>query len=432
MRFLLVEFSPSGGLFQFSYQLGASLASQGHDVELLTGRQPELASRQPRFTVSGVLPTWHAGASTVEPSSLRRARRPMRAARHVLALAELIFYVHRQQPDVVMWHGTRFSIDSWALWLSRRASPSPMYGSIIHETRPLAEHRRSGGFYRTDPILMRSIARTINSLDLIFVLGDTARRDLLDYWQPRTSVEVIPHGDEGVFLTECEVPVVSATEQNVLFFGSWLRHKGIHILLDAFEQIRTSVPEATLTIAGAVGGDVDFYSIQARAIAVGHVTLRPGYVPIAEVPDLFGRARVVAVPYLRANQSGVIHLAETFGRPVVASAVGDIPSTVRHEFTGLVIPAGDASALADSLRWLLLHPEAAERLGTEGRRRVESEGSWRNIADMVSAAVERQAGQRGHMNDCAKTRTRVPTSSIYNRWRRLAGRLNRYGSRPEI
>ncbi len=391
MRYLLVELSPSGGLFQFSHQLGSNLARQGHHVELITGRRPELAPAVPGFTVNGCLPTWHPGPADVEPMRLRRARRPIRAVRHIVALATLVRHVRRQRPDVVMWHSTRFPMDAWALLLAHRVGPGVVYTTVMHETRPLAEQRRSGSLYRSDPILMRSIRSSMRVLDVIFVLGDGARRDLIERWQPQAHVEVIPHGDEDVFLTGREVPAVATTQQHVLFFGTWIRHKGLDVLLDAFAKVRSAVPEATLTIAGAVGGDVDYESIRARAAEVGHVTLRPGYVPIAEVAGLFGRARVVAVPYRRANQSGVVHLAQTFGRPVVATAVGDIPAVVRDGITGRVIPPGDVSSLAAGLQELLLDPETADRLGREGRRRLESQASWADIASRVNAAVMRRA-----------------------------------------
>lgn len=388
LRFLLVELSPSGGLFQFSYQLGTNLARQGHMVELVTGPDPELASRERQFTVSGILPTWHPGSVNLEAILLRRMRRGFRAIRHVAALVKLIRHVRRERPDVVMWHDIRFPVDAWALSLSRAVSPHVTFANVMHETRPLNEQRRGGSLYRSSPILIRSMSRTMRTLDVIFVLGENARRDMLERWEPSARVEVIPHGDEDVFLPDGDVPAVSATEQHVLFFGTWIRHKGIDVLLDSFAEVRSDIPDACLTIAGAVGGDVSYESVKARASEVGRVTLRPGYVPMAEVATLFGRARVVAVPYLRANQSGVVHLAQTFGRPVVATAVGDIPAAVGDGVTGLVIPPGDVAALTNGLRLLLLDSDLADRLGREGRRRVEAEASWDDIARKVSSALE--------------------------------------------
>ena len=52
-RIALIEFSPSGGLFQFSVQLGEALARAGAEVEVITGPKPELSSREPGCRVRG-------------------------------------------------------------------------------------------------------------------------------------------------------------------------------------------------------------------------------------------------------------------------------------------------------------------------------------------------------------------------------------------
>ena len=394
MRFVLVSLSPSGGLFQFSYQLGAHLAENGHEVELVTGPKPEISSRVPGFAVNDSLPTWHPGATAVESLLVRRTRRVARGARHVAALAKLVAHVQRRRPDVILWHEMRFAIDCWCLVIARRLLPDTVMATVMHEARPLAEQRRSGSLYRSSPVLIRSISMAVNRLDLIFVLGEKTRAELREHWDPPGDVVVIPHGDEGVFLADVDVVPVGSTGQHTLFFGTWIRHKGIDILLDSFEMVRAELPEATLTLAGAVAGDVDFDAIRRRASKIGGVTLHPGYVAMPAVPALMSEARVVAAPYLRANQSGVVHLAQTFGRPVVATAVGDIPSAVTHDVSGLLIEPGDCAALTTALLRLLRDPDLAARLGTEGQRRVQSEGSWTEIATKVHDAAQRLASEK--------------------------------------
>jgi glycosyltransferase involved in cell wall biosynthesis len=58
------------------------------------------------------------------------------------------------------------------------------------------------------------------------------------------------------------------------------------------------------------------------------------------------------------------------GRPVVASAVGGIPEIVVHEDTGLLVPPGDAAALAGALATLLTHPDQARAMGARGQARA--------------------------------------------------------------
>jgi glycosyltransferase involved in cell wall biosynthesis len=386
MHIVLIEFSPSGGLFQFAYQLGDQLARRGHQVELLTGPRPELHSRTPGFVVQEALPTWHAGSRGVESPLWRRVRRVGRAIRHLLALLRILALLRRRRPDVVFWHPLRFPMDSWTVVLASRLSGTAM-ATVLHEPKPLAEQPSGGdALYKSSRLLDSSLAMAMKRMDLTLVLSDKVADYVRETWAPAGPVVVIPHGDESVFLAGREVAPAEDTPPSVLFFGTWTRHKGIELLLSAFEDVLARVPEARLTLAGAVG-NVDFEAIRDQADHVGHVRLRPGYVPMDEVAELMDAHRVVAAPYLRANQSGVVHLAHTFGRPAVASRVGDIPDVVVPDTTGLLVEPRDRQGLADALAFLLQHPEEAGRMGREGAERLSSGATWDRIADMVSNAL---------------------------------------------
>ena len=104
--------------------------------------------------------------------------------------------------------------------------------------------------------------------------------------------------------------------------------------------------------------------------------IRAGYVPMADVPELFQAARVVAAPYRYANASGVVELARTFARPVVGTTVGDRPAVIDDEETGLLVPPGDAATLAAALPRLLDRPDEAQRMGAAGAARSASGASW--------------------------------------------------------
>ena len=117
------------------------------------------------------------------------------------------------------------------------------------------------------------------------------------------------------------------------------------------------------------------------------VDLIDRYVEIGELNELFGRARVVAAPYLAGSQSGVVHLAMTMARPVVASDAGELPRAVADGVTGRIVPRGDARALADALDEVLGDAELARRWGEAGRTRVLEEFGWERVAELVEDAL---------------------------------------------
>jgi glycosyltransferase involved in cell wall biosynthesis len=83
-----------------------------------------------------------------------------------------------------------------------------------------------------------------------------------------------------------------------------------------------------------------------------------------------------------------VHLAQTFARPVVASEVGDVPAAVPHGEAGLLVPPGNAEALAAALSRLLTAPVEAKRMGDAGRRRVSEHSSWDDIATDVAKTLQ--------------------------------------------
>ena len=185
---------------------------------------------------------------------------------------------------------------------------------------------------------------------------------------------------------------MAETDPVVLFFGVWSKYKGIEVLLDAFAQVRARLPESRLVLAGDAGADIDVATVLERAGQIGNVDARPGYVPIDDVAPLFDSARVVATPYIRATQSGVAHLAFTFGRPVVATAVGDLPEVIQDDVTGLLVEPDDAEGLADAIVKLLRDPALAARLGAAGEKSVDD--AWATAADRVSDALAQAARAR--------------------------------------
>ena len=222
-----------------------------------------------------------------------------------------------------------------------------------------------------------------------FVHGEASRREFLDTWRAR-EVEVIPHGDERLLAGE---PPAPADGETILFFGEWRRAKGLHVLMDAFDALAARRREARLTIAGVPTPDVEPDAV--RRWARGHgerVTLVDGYVEIPEVRDVFARARVVAAPYIAGSQSGVVHLAMTMGRAVVASDVGELPQAVADGVTGRVVAAGDSAALAEALEEVLGDAAHAERWGEAGRRRVMEEFGWERVAELVERALMHPRG----------------------------------------
>ncbi len=183
----------------------------------------------------------------------------------------------------------------------------------------------------------------------------------------REKVRVIPLGIEPPALPPLSEPFAGpGREPRYLFIGRLVPYKGLPVLIRALRLARGR--------AWVVGAGPRQRQLRALARDEG-VTPRVeflGEVSEAEKLRRLARCDALVLPSLtRAEAFGIVILeAMAAGRPVIVS---DLPTGVRmlveDGATGLRFPPGDATALAAAMRCLAEDPEAARRMGSEGRRR---------------------------------------------------------------
>jgi glycosyltransferase involved in cell wall biosynthesis len=132
----------------------------------------------------------------------------------------------------------------------------------------------------------------------------------------------------------------------LLFFGRLEYYKGIDVLVRAAELAVRRMPSLRVVIAGA-GPEVE--RVRPMVTRPEIFEWRVGYVPDDALPELFASSTVVVLPYREASQSGVIPLAFSNNRSVIASDVGALREAVRDGATGILVPAEDVTALADAI-----------------------------------------------------------------------------------
>ena len=203
----------------------------------------------------------------------------------------------------------------------------------------------------------------------------------------RQTVVEAPQSVDDAFWTGHAEP---ARHFQTMFVGRLAREKGIQVLLSAWEASGLSAPNAALVLVGDG-------PIRARAVAAGAV-LAPGPPQRRGSPQLLRRAATLSSyrrsPRATSGSRGGSSSTKpsTRGVPVIATdAVGAVAGgLVRHEQTGLVVPAGDAAALGAALTRLHDDPELRRRLGATGREAVRaySHDAW-------AAGVSRALGAVG-------------------------------------
>lgn len=172
-------------------------------------------------------------------------------------------------------------------------------------------------------------------------------------------IELLPISlpQTGRLLTQAEAREQLELSGNVvLFFGYVRRYKGLNVLLDAFPFVLQHI-DCTLLIAGEFYDDKRKYLKQIQALSLGkQVKIVDEYIPNEAVNYYFAAADVVVLPYISAAQSGVISLAYSYGKPVIATHVGGLEEQVARFAEGaqigkerFLVPPNDPRALAAAI-----------------------------------------------------------------------------------
>jgi glycosyltransferase involved in cell wall biosynthesis len=356
MKVQLVD--PSAFTPPYDRALAAALARGGAEVELLTTP----------FLYGSVPP---AEGYRVNERFYRRS-----AARGLQASARLPFKLAEHVPDML-----RFRRDADAdvvhfQWLTMPAldahllPPSRPRVMTAHYILPPGPSRRQVAsarrvFGRMDAVIAHSEHGAVRLRDEVGLAADRVR--------------VVPHGafDYLTRLPE-EKPLpeeLSGAEGPVILsFGLLRPYKGIENLLEAFRRVRG----AELWIVGNPRMDVEPLR-ELAAEAGGRVRFVTRFVEDAEIPAIFRRADVVALPYLDAEHSGVLYTGLAFGKPLVLSAVGGFPE-VAEAGAARLVPPGDAAALAGALTELTDDESARAELAAAARRAAAGPFSWDEAA----------------------------------------------------
>jgi glycosyltransferase involved in cell wall biosynthesis len=374
MKVQLVD--PSAFAPPYDRALAAALARAGAEVELVTSR----------FLYGPVPP---AEGYRVDERFYRRA-----AARGLAARARVPFKAAEHVPDMLRFRRAAEADVIHYQWLTipaldvRLLPPPRPRVMTAHYILPPDPSRRQ----------VASARRAFGSMDAVVAHSEHGAARLRDeVGLDDSKVRVIPHGAFD-YLTKLpeEKPLPPELEGAegpvILCFGLLRPYKGIESLIEAYGRIAggDGTREAELWIVGNPRMDVEPLR-RLAADAGGRVRFVTRFVEDAEIPAIFRRADLVALPYLDAEHSGVLYTGLAFGKPLVLSTVGGFPEVAATGAARLV-PPGDTPALASALQELTGDAAARAEMAAAATRAAAGPYSWdeaaRRTLDLYRELIE--------------------------------------------
>lgn len=244
---------------------------------------------------------------------------------------------------------------------------------------------------------------SLNAADLITVVSDPLRQELIDRGIPEARILVNPNGvDPDVFRPDCDGSEIRrqlgirAGQVTVGFIGSFSYWHGIAVLQEAIHLLLreqgsdgTTLPELRFVLVGdgplspETREALESYRKRGWVVFTGQLSHEqaPKYLAAADilvsphVPMPDGR------PFFGSPTKLFEYMA--MGKPIVASNLDQLAKVLTHRETAMLVEPGNARELADAIRLLATHSEMRDYLGNNARKSALSNHTWQQNAARV-------------------------------------------------
>jgi glycosyltransferase involved in cell wall biosynthesis len=191
--------------------------------------------------------------------------------------------------------------------------------------------------------------------------------------------------DMGRFRYRRRVPLSPA----FLSVRNFEPHYGVEDTLIAFALLRTTFPDATLTVAGLGPQEPELKHL-ADALSLRNVRFIGPVDPVS-MPSLYDNHSIFLNSSFVDNQPLSILEAMASGMPIVTTGVGDIPSMVKDGVSGSLVPVGDPAAMAKVAAQLLEQPERALFMAQRAKDSL-ARFAWRKVGPAWADIYRRLSG----------------------------------------
>jgi len=275
-------------------------------------------------------------------------------------------------------HSHEFTMSVYGAWAARRARIPHLF--TMHGGRYYAARWRRRIALRVAAELSGAVVAVSESLR-----GHLSR----DLWMRASRIVTIPNGARLPSVERSSLRDelrLAADDQLAVAVGNLYPVKGHGYLLEALALLRTRLPRLHVAIAGR-GELSDPLLAEARRL---QVTQRFHLLGLrSDIGNVLAASDVFVLPSLSEGVPLALLEAMLAGKPIVATAVGEVPTVLDGGHAGVVVRPGDAAALADALASLLSDPAEARRLGAAAAARASEAYTLSSMLDRYAALYEK-------------------------------------------
>jgi glycosyltransferase involved in cell wall biosynthesis len=319
-----------GGMNYYDYGLSLGLASNNVVVYFFTSNATEIIKADRVFTIHTFSSVWDQKNKLVKTFI------------YFKGLFQALKICKQKKIQVLHFHV--FHMD-WLFFFSVKFSQLFKFKIVVtaHDVTSFAGS--------TVPAYLQK--KLIYSVDKIIVHNTFSLSEIKSFY-PKRDYDLIPHGNYIPFVKTVN-PQIKRTPFRILFFGQIKKIKGLDILLEALYLLKQRHVNCELTIAGKLWRSTfdEYQNIIDRKELVSSIKSHIRYIPDDEVWSFFNDTNLVVLPYRKIYQSGVLLMAMSYGRVVLASDLPAFTEIIQHNYNGYLFPNGDPVSLANAIEEII-------------------------------------------------------------------------------
>ncbi len=343
------------------HRLARSLVAEGIDVRVVapetrhssvSGLDGVVIDRRKYWFGSG--PRIAEGLGGIAPNIRRRPWTAVQVPTLSAALARGVM-ANRDWADVIHAH-----------WLY----PAGLMATAVARQTPVVVTSHGGDLNRMGNrgFTAWMVKRVLRRADRTVAVSEALRHRLIDVGGNERRTRFLPLGVELERAQRADTTTWIEDDDSlkIVFVGSLIPRKAPLVLVAALGQVR----DAGLPARAAFLGDGDLAGEVEQLATTEDIRIRlVGNVPPDDVRSWLASSDVMVLPSLSEGRPVAIMEAMAAGLPVVASDIGGVRELVTAD-TGLLVPAGDPTGLAQALMMLAGDADLRDRLGSAGRSRI--------------------------------------------------------------
>jgi glycosyltransferase involved in cell wall biosynthesis len=383
MKIALVD--PS--LFTWAYDaaLTEGLLSVGHEVKIYARKPPHRVPAEQAHYISPhfyrLINGWWA--KKLSP----KAFLVVKGVNHIGSMFRFVWAMRREKPDVIHFQWIPLPIvDRAILPLLKRIAPLVL---TVHDSAPFNDSPRS-------QLQKLNSTKIMKSFDRLIVHTQKAKTKIASYDVPIDRITVIQHGLFSAHPSPAPVPrTEDAGEISFLLFGYIKPYKGLDILVRAFAKMDKDVRDrCRIRVVGLP--QMPMTPILDEIAAAGlsdRITLDLRFIDDDEIPSLLSSADALVFPYREIDASGVLMLALSAGKPIIASDLG-LFHEILGDDEGALVPSTDVDALAAAMTALASDDDLRAAKARNVQALADSIPSWAVIAERTTRVYEDAIAER--------------------------------------